>query len=79
MLFCLPFTIEIVLKLHILIRVYEKKGHHQKLLPPEKRNHLTACLILRMKYTADGVSYNPTPFEADGGPYGSSKLQNGRL
>lgn len=28
---------------------------------------------------ADGVSYNPTPFEADGGPNGSSKLQNGRL
>lgn len=28
---------------------------------------------------ADVVSYNPTPFEAGGGPNGSSKLQNGRL
>lgn len=28
---------------------------------------------------SDSVSYNPTLFEADGGPYDSRKLQNGRL
>lgn len=56
-----------------------KKGHLQKLLPPEKGIYLAACLILCMKYATDGVSYNPTPFETDRGPYGSSKLQNGRL
>lgn len=28
---------------------------------------------------ADNISYNPIPLVADGGPYDSRKLQNGRL
>lgn len=27
---------------------------------------------------SDSISYNPTLFESDGGPYDSRKLQNGR-